>query len=294
MPMHLSDNLLLPLLAMLGASLSMASSNLAMRWVTGHGGQPLRVLQRLFLGALAPLVVLGVLGHHAPPPLALLLGATAGISALLATASALVAMRASKVGPVLLFLNMAAGVPVVLALLMRWDSAPTWQKYLGLALAATALVLCSGAGARITPGRWVVWAIAAFLLNGLNQCCQKLLAVLHLKTEMLGFNLAYFAGGLVVAWGVERLLRGDSPDPAACRREWGVGLGFGLLIAAQMFWILYAVQALPAAVAFPTLGILPLVLATLAAGPLFHERLAPREIAGLLLACASLVLLNVG
>ncbi len=286
-----------PLLAMLFAACTMTGSNLAMRWVCGRGGRAVWVTLTLFGGALAPLLIIYLLRRPALSPPALLFGAVAGGSALLASVSALQAMRHGKVGPTMLLLNMCAGAPVLLAALLHWDAALTPVKYLALGCALVAITLCSwrsepqaGDASRL---HWAAWAFPAFFLNGLNQSCQKLQAVHGLQAHALSFNLAYFVCGIAIALATAPLLARQSPLPAVRRLEWGVGAGFGLLIAAQMSCILYAVNHLPAAVAFPTLGILPLVLTTLGAGIMFRERLTRSEQVGMALACVSLVLLNV-
>ena len=289
---------LAPVLAMLYASCTMAGSNLAMRWVLHRGGRALRVQLLLFAGALVPLLAMLALQPHAMSPSAMAIGAIAGGSALLAGVCSLNAMRYGKVGPTVLVLMMAAAVPVILSAWMRWDRGLTQGKAAGLAMATIAVVLCTwprreAGSAAPSWRRWCLWAFAGWALNSINQSCQKIQSVVHAGGEAFTFNLFYFVSGLAIGLAVERLprMRGAA-DTGARKAERNVGLGFGLLIAAQMFAILYAVSRLNAAIAFPTLAVLPLVLVTAGAGVAFRERLAGAERLGVLLACAGLILLN--
>ncbi|MFH1006254.1 MAG: hypothetical protein V1800_01965 [Candidatus Latescibacterota bacterium] len=99
---------MLPLFALILASLTGTSPNLAMRYLVGKGGTAARAQTMIFAGALLPLLVIYAAQRTSVWGVPAALGAVSGSTGILAGIAYLNAMRYGKVGPTSMIICMGA------------------------------------------------------------------------------------------------------------------------------------------------------------------------------------------
>lgn|GEM_PF-3341987 len=184
---------------------------------------------------------------------------------------------------------LAVTVPVR-AGIMVWGETPTWLQGAGLFLVLAALVLLVAEPPKGSPApsRWQVPVlVAAFLAEGLNSLAMKGYTMGAPDVDDSGVLLCMLAAaavGMVCLAGLSE----SAPGPG----EAGHGVVLGAVIAVANPAFMTAMRQLPAPVMFPSFWAGSVVLTALAAMWLWHERYRPRALAGMAIAVAAMVLLN--
>jgi multidrug transporter EmrE-like cation transporter len=178
------------------------------------------------------------------------------------------------------FAKLGILLPTVLSL-AAWRESPTVGQWAGVGLAVGSLLLVHGprAGGR-SP-----WLLALFLFGGMSEFANKVFQRHGLQADKSLFLLTTFSGAFVlslVALAVSRR-----------RIRWsdvGLGIAVGVPNLFSSFFLILALEDVPAVVAFPVYGA-GTVLALAAAGVLvFRERLGRAEWAAVAATAGALVL----
>src|SRR5262249_28757170 len=146
-----------------------------------------------------------------------------------------------------------------------------------------------GPGAPKAGGGFSPLLLPLFLVTGISGISMKAFHEYAPAPELPGFMVVLFgtatAGGALAMLARREPLR---PAPLA------LGAAVGLPNAAQLEFLLRALQAIPAIVVFPVSSALSLLLNAVAARLWWGEQLDPPTALGLALALAATVLLNRG
>jgi len=288
---------MLAILAMLFAASATAGITLPLRWLAMRGGSLLR--GSLFLYAVGAIPFAAAMLWQAPPVdvRVALLGGLCGAASAGAIISAVAAMRHGKAGPTTLVVFMSTAVPVVLGRMTGWDGPLPWYRFVAIGLGGLAVCLCTlhkdGTGPMRSRRRWLALALLGMLLNAGAGVCLKTLAGLGLGEHRVVFNVFFFPAGAATALALSPVAGARLLRRRGLKLDFAIGAMVGLLASGQLAAGVFAVARIHAAVFFPTYAILPLILASLGGRAFFAERLGHLERAGLGVACAALLLLNV-
>jgi drug/metabolite transporter (DMT)-like permease len=220
------------------------------------------------------------LSSAASPVWAALVGGVAGVFFFLAFLAYQASVRHHGVGLAGSFAKLGILLPTVLSL-AAWRESPTVGQWAGVGLAVGSLLLVHGprAGGR-SP-----WLLALFLFGGMSEFANKVFQRHGLQADKSLFLLTTFSGAFVlslVALAVSRR-----------RIRWsdvGLGIAVGVPNLFSSFFLILALEDVPAVVAFPVYGA-GTVLALAAAGVLvFRERLGRAEWAAVAATAGALVL----
>jgi drug/metabolite transporter (DMT)-like permease len=233
--------------------------------------------------------------HYAPPTLGL--GALGGVSYIVSMLLLLPAMRRSGLSVAVAVLQLAILVPVAYAMLV-FGEMPSRAQWVGMAAAVGALVLLStgrtlsSSGStlnRKAGGRFSPLLLLLFFVTGISGISMKAFHEYAPARDLPGFMAVLFAtatlGGALAMVVCREPLR---------RADWVLGAAIGLPNAAQLEFLLRALETVPAIIVFPVSSALSLLLNALAAVLWWGERLDRPTSLGLALALAATVLLNRG
>ncbi len=192
------------------------------------------------------------------------------------------ASRTSVVGALSILVPIVCGVWI-------WSERPSSWQWLGVALAILSLILISGRGQE-AHFRWswstVGTLVAFFLLAGVARLAQqgfRFSSHVELRSVFLWatFACASIPSFLMLMW------RGRPR-----KREWVIGVGLGTVNILQTYFMLVSLRYFQGYVVFPVSSAGGVVLTALVAILLLGENVHRRALGGIVLAAASLVLLN--
>lgn len=241
------------------------------------------------VATLASLLLAGLRGsvHYLPPTLGL--GALGGVGYIASILLLMPAMRSSGVSVAVAVLQLAILWPVAYAMLV-FGEMPSPAQWLGIGAAVAALVLLSMG--RTLPlerkrARFSPLLLLLFLVTGISGISMKAFHEYAPAQDLPGFMAVLFGtatlgGALAMVVRREPLRRADL----------ALGAATGLPNAAQLEFLLRALETVPAIIVFPVSSALSLVLNAIASILWWGERLDRTTALGLALALAATVLLN--
>lgn len=184
------------------------------------------------------------------------------------------------------FIKMGILVPMALSLIL-WREFPTFIQYIGMALALAAVAMVNW------PGK-VGWARALqpallllFLFGGIAEFSNKIYQQYGPESQKTIFLAVTFSVALVLS--LVLTIRYRKPVQTA-DVLYGIGVGLPNLFAA--YFLIMALETIPAAVAFPAFGAGTILVIALAGVLVYREPLSKVEKVAILMIAASLVLIN--
>ncbi len=186
------------------------------------------------------------------------------------------------------FIKLGILVPMALSLVV-WEEYPTAVQWGGITLAvgSIALVNWPGRGIGRDAVRPALLLLLLFAFGGLAEFSNKVFQRYALLEDRALFLLVTFAVAfLLSAWAARR-----RPAPVT-RRDLAMGALVGVPNLFSSFFLILALNELPAAVAFPAFGAGSILLINAAGFWLFRERLRRREQVAVGLTILALVLIN--
>jgi len=185
-------------------------------------------------------------------------------------------------------MRLSAALPTLGSLLLFAEQATPFQ-ILGIVLAFVCLPLASKEPLSLGHAwRGMIWGLLLFAAYGLTDFAFKVQAELEPAADPDAFIATIFGTALVLT--LPQFFK-SSPPTRQCLL-WGFVLGIANVLATY-FWI-RALAQIPGSVAFPTLGLGVIVVTTVASLVIWKERLRPVNWAFLGLACAAVLLINLG
>ncbi len=246
----------------------------------------LRAIARMFLEG-APL-----------PPRASLIwsltaGAAAGVVFFLGFIYYQLAIRRHGVSLSGAFSKLGILVPMSLSLVL-WREYPAGIQWLGIALAVASILIVNWpfgtTGApplAVGSPAFKPTLLLLALFGGLAEFSNKIFQKYGYQVDMPLFLVAVFGCAFFLSFIVTWRLR--SPVHT---RDLFMGAAIGIPNLFASFFLIRALETIPAAAAFPAYGAGTIIIINLGGLLLFRERLTPREIAGILATIAALVLIN--
>lgn len=181
-------------------------------------------------------------------------------------------------------------LPVVCGVVI-WHEQPTRGQWIGIALACLSLVLIGNRGAlkdhRALPGYASLVILAFFLTTGGAQLAQE--AFKH-ETDHSEQPAYLFAGFGLTALASIIMMLVRQRRPTASELIFGAAIGFANVL--QTWFLLKALEQYDGFIVFPIASAGSLLLITVVAVIVLHERLSRVSFAGILLAICSLALLK--
>ena len=177
-------------------------------------------------------------------------------------------------------------VPMFVAIAF-FQEAPTFLQLIGAALSALAIFLLNG---RSTEAKsfGIVGLMLLFFMQGTASAMSKVFEQLVGAAHSDHFLFYTFGSALIFSIAL-CLYRKEMPG------KWEIL--FGLLVGIPNFFstslLFLALEALPAVIVYPTMGVGCIMLLALAGVVLFHERLAKQQWYGILTVLAAVFLLNI-
>jgi drug/metabolite transporter (DMT)-like permease len=225
--------------------------------------------------------------YYLPPTLGL--GALGGVAYIVSILLFMPAMRRSGVSVAVAVLQLAILCPVAYAML-AFGEMPSRAQWVGMAAAVAALVLLSMGRALPRERKAIRFSpllLLLFFVTGISGIAMKAFHEYSPAQDLPGFMAVLFGtatlgGALVMVVRREPLRRADL----------ALGAAVGLPNAAQLEFLLRAMETVPAIIVFPVSSALSLVLNAVAALLWWGERLDRPTTLGLALALAATVLLN--
>ncbi len=222
---------------------------------------------------------------------ALLVGLGAGFFFFAAFISYQVSVRRHGVGLAGAFAKLGILLPMALSLVL-WREQPSALQWLGIALACMAIVAvnlpAARGGEKASLRRALRPALLLlFLFGGIAEFSNKVFQRHGLPEAKSIFLLATFAVAFLFSLGA--LARARRPVRAG---DALVGVAVGIPNLFSSFFLILALDRMPAAVAFPAYGAGTILILALAGAGLFRERLSGREWLAMAMITAALVLIN--
>jgi drug/metabolite transporter (DMT)-like permease len=254
--------------------------------------QTLGLITVNYLVATLASLVLAVLHrrlHYLPPTVAL--GTLGGVAYIVSILLFMPAMRRSGVSVAVAVLQLAILCPVAYAMVV-FGELPSRAQWVGMAAAVGSLVLLSLG--RAVPQerkarRFSPMLLLLFFVTGISGICMKAFHEYAPAQDLPGFMAILF--GTATAGGALAMVVRREP---LRRADLALGAAIGLPNAAQLEFLLRAMETVPAIIVFPVSSALALVLNAIAAILWWGERLDRATAMGLALALAATVLLNQG
>jgi len=197
-----------------------------------------------------------------------------------------ISVRNHGVGLAGAFIKLGILVPMSLSLVL-WREHPTLVQWCGMALAVGSIALVNWP-TRGTLGTAVRPALLLlFVLGGLAEFSNKGYQKYGLQDSKSLFLLITFSVALVLSLAVT--LRKKLP---VRRRDLVTGLAVGVPNFFCSYFLILALDSVPAADAFPAYGAGTIVILNAAGLIFFKEKLTPKELAAVIATVAALVLIN--
>jgi drug/metabolite transporter (DMT)-like permease len=217
---------------------------------------------------------------------ALLVGLGAGAVFFLAFVYYQISVREHGVSLAGAFAKLGILVPMSLSLLL-WHEHPRAIQWLGIILAIASILLVHWPTGRDWRKTLRLALILLFLFGGTAEFSNKIFQKYALQNYKLVFLLTTFLIAFVCSTAVavarKRPVRGV---------ELLTGVGVGIPNLFSSFFLIAALETIPAAVAFPAYGAGTIVIIHLVGVTLFRERPSRRERIAILLTILALILIN--
>jgi drug/metabolite transporter (DMT)-like permease len=262
------------------------------------GPQTLGLITVNYLVATLASLVLAVLHrrlHYLPPTVGL--GVLGGVAYIVSILLFMPAMHRSGVSVAVAVLQLAILCPVAYAMVVSGEM-PSRVQWVGMAAAMGALVLLSmgravpqerKGGTPALGRRFSPLLLLLFFVTGISGVAMKAFHEYAPAQDLPGFMAVLF--GTATAGGALAMVVRREP---LRRADLALGAAIGLPNAAQLEFLLRAMETVPAIIVFPVSSALALVLNVVAAILWWGERLDRATGVGLVLALAATVLLNRG
>jgi drug/metabolite transporter (DMT)-like permease len=188
-------------------------------------------------------------------------------------------------------MRLSAAVPTLGSLIFYGEPTSRIQMA-GIALAFCCLPLASreplpSRGQATGALKGITWGILLFAAYGVTDFSFKILAELEPSADPTAFMVPIFSTALLVT--LPSLVKQGLPRKPGL--IWGSLLGAANVLTTY-FWF-RTLAHLPGSIAFPTLGLGVIAVTTLAGLMIWHERLRTANYVFLVLACISVLLINV-
>jgi multidrug transporter EmrE-like cation transporter len=220
------------------------------------------------------------------PVWALVAGSLAGTVFFLAFIYYQIAVREQGVGLAGAFAKIGILVPLSLSLVF-WREYPAPVQWLGIGLAVASILLINVPG----PGRLKKGVrtslIALFLFAGLAEFSNKIFQKHGLQVDRTLFLCATFGVAFVLS-----LIVTLRKKQRVHRRDILTGIAVGIPNLFSSYFLIMALEAVPAAVAFAAFGAGTILVINLGGAVIFGERLSAKEKAVIALTAVSLILMN--
>jgi len=184
------------------------------------------------------------------------------------------------------FIKLGILVPMALSLVV-WEEYPTALQWGGITLAVGSIVLVNWPGRGAGRDAVKPALLLLFAFGGLAEFSNKAFQRYALLDDRALFLLVTFA----VAFGLSAWAARRRSAPVT-RRDLAMGALVGVPNLFSSFFLILALNELPAAVAFPAFGAGSILLINVAGFWLFRERLQRREQLAVGLTILALVLMN--
>ncbi len=241
-------------------------------------------------------ILLGVGKATADSNLLIVFGMVNGALYFLCLLVMLAAYKTAGVGITSAMIASGSLVPILVSR-FAWQESMAGRQWLAVALLPLGMALMRPArnGSR-ADGKWLNWRadlclLAAFLLPGLSATIHKATTIYDAPDGsgqplyMTALFLTAFAGNSAyVFWRRQHLSRADI----------GIGAWIGLVNIMATAMIIMALRTLPAVIFFPTSSSLVITLNLFVAWRLWRESLTRRQLAGVTVAVAVIILANLG
>ena len=218
-------------------------------------------------------------------PLTAVLGGAAGI--LLLAGFVFLQLNVKINGVVLsgVFAKLGVLVPTLLSVLI-FKEKPKILQIIGFALAIAAIILINSEHDEKKAGSKTA-LILLLLSNGLADSMSKVYEEVGCEDLQDVYLLISFFSAFILCI-ILLLCKKQSVTPA--------DVGYGLLLGVPNYYsarfLIKALATVPAVAAYPTYSVATIVVITVAGVLLFHEKLTKRQIIGMAVIAAALVLLN--
>jgi drug/metabolite transporter (DMT)-like permease len=230
-----------------------------------------------------------VSGMPAPSLMTWVIGGLMGIIYVASYLLLVPSMNCKGISVVTAFVRLSVIVPVMASVLI-WGEKPGWLQALGVLGAIVSLpmlTLDKGVDDGKFTRRELAIFVGLFLGNGLGLLTAKWFSKQDTPGETLYFLAILFGASTVgsfVPWLKAR--------PQMRRLEWGWGMGLGLSNAGANLVLLSALAFLPGYVVFPVNACGGIVLTAIIAAVLWREIPGRMAYAGMVVAAAALVCIN--
>ncbi|MBU1699027.1 MAG: DMT family transporter [Candidatus Eisenbacteria bacterium] len=197
-----------------------------------------------------------------------------------------ISIRRHGVGLAGAFAKLGILVPMLLSLLI-WRERPQLLQWMGIGLAVFSIVLVNWPS-RAQQGRTIrPILLMLFVLGGLAEFSNKVFQRYAILEHKSLFLFCVFFVALLFSLAV--VLRRRIP---LARREILMGSAVGVPNLFSSFFLILALNELPASVVFPIYGAGSIVIINLVGMTFFKERLKPRDLTAVLMTIVALVLIN--
>ena len=282
------------MLYLLTAILSSASMALALRFFKGREGNRYGILLGNYLTCIALALALTPSGTtvFSASSTTLVLGAITGFFYVAALVGMQTSIPRNGTGLSSAFARLGLLVPLALSILIYGET-PGPLRYIGVALVLAALVLIHGSsGESGTKRGSFVLLLLTLLFSGCADAMSKVFEQLGNPAENTHFFFWLFLTALLFSVGLA-ILEWRRAGKRLRRQELLAGVAVGVPNYFSSFLLLRAVQSLPAFLVYPVFSTGTILLVLLAGALFFKEQLTKRQIAGMALILAALVLLNI-
>jgi len=220
------------------------------------------------------------------PVWAALIGLTAGAVFFLAFVYYQISVREHGVGLSGTFTKLGILVPMSLSLIL-WRELPTSVQTAGIALAVFSIVLVNWPRGGDWRGALRPALLLLFLFGGVAEFSNKVFQKYGLQSDKAIFLLCTFGVAFLCSLAVTLYRK----RPVA-RRDLVMGVAVGVPNLFSSFFLIKALDTIPATVVFPAYGAGTIVIINLIGMSFFGERLTRREQVAVVLTIVALVLIN--
>ena len=184
------------------------------------------------------------------------------------------------------FAKLGILVPMVLSILL-WREIPAMLQWIGIVLALASILLANWPGASGWRSAFRRSLILLFLCGGLAEFTSKIFQKYSVSDAKPVFLFLTFFTALIFS-GTKTVRIGL---PVTCR-DILTGVAVGVPNLFSSFFMIDALQTIPAPVAFPVFSAGTIIVIVAGARVLFRERISPREFAAIILTIIALILIN--
>ena len=251
----------------------------------------------VILGNYITCVVIALVALGSPAGLAsgsgvtYLCGAVAGVLFVVSLVTMQNCIRANGATLSAAFSRLGLLIPLGVSIAFLGERPALWDC-LGLALALGALLLISGGGDGGGQRPRTALLIMTLLTSGLSDLMAKVFERVGSRGEDRLYFFCLFAAAALVTWLLamgEKRRTGKRLLPA----ELAMGVLVGVPNYFSSFLLLRSLASMPAFLVYPLFSTGTILAVTAFSVPVFHERLAKRQIIGVGMILAALVLLNI-